>query len=383
MYSCFPRHWVLSVIVVFFFTLFFLSDHRTSTWQDVKSTLTAGGSSKCASTLASQVEILTTEYKKLLPGVTHVAVIGYPNYPNKGDAAIWAGEQELLRALGIQMVYTCADENDYDKTKLRTELEAHGGPSKTVIMFQGGGNFGDIWPRLQTNREQVARDFPDYRIRSFPQTYKFYHEKNLKVAQEAYGQHPDLQLTARDTRSYMAMQADFGKRHTVLLLPDAATMLINRVPPPPASREGILFLARTDGEGEQDHVKEQAEVEKLRELVDDHGKEMNVTTADWVTEDPKEAWTAANLDEQSWVRVNWAHDFLASYEMILSDRLHVHILSTVWGLDHVVVEQGSYAKLRTYHDTWLTGCGDRVAMTQSVQEGVDAVKAWYARGKHF
>jgi exopolysaccharide biosynthesis predicted pyruvyltransferase EpsI len=296
----------------------------------------------------------------------------------------------LLETLGIETVYACVDNNDYSKSQLREALEARGGPSKTAILFHGGGNFGDIWPDAQINRETVAMDFLDYRVRSFPQTYKFYDEdKNLGRAQQAFGRHPDLQLTARDTKSFMAMQRDFGAKHQISLLPDAATMLATR--PLPHGREvkdgyDVLFLARTDHEGSQDHGHEKGVIDELRHFgYGDHNQHSstNVTVADWITVDPDGIEQAANFDQQARMRVDWTFEYLQQYALVLSDRLHVHILSTVWGLDHVTVEEGSYAKLRTYHDTWLLGCGDRVAMTQSMQEAVEAAKGWYRNGGSF
>ncbi|KAK4943721.1 hypothetical protein LTR10_016818 [Elasticomyces elasticus] len=348
----------------------------------------AGGT--CDATLSSQADMLIREYSALLPGVTHVALIGYPMSSNKGDSAIWIGEKVLLEALGIETVYACVDNHDYNKDQLREALEAHGGPSKTAILLHGGGNFGDLWPGAQDNRESVAMDFLDYRIRSFPQTYKFHDvKKKLPKAQQAYGQHPDLQLTARDSKSFMAMQKDFGSKHMVSLLPDAATMLVTR--PLPHAREvkdgyDVLFLARTDHEGGQDHGHQKGAIDDLRSFDngdDSQHSSTNVTVADWVNVDPEGIRNAVDYDQHAQMRVDWTFEYLQQYALILSDRLHVHILSTVWGFDHVAVEEGSYAKIRTYHDTWLLGCGDRVAMTQNMQEAVDAAKGWYKNGKSF
>jgi len=321
----------------------------------------------------------------MLLGVEYVAMIGYPNHSNKGDSAIWVGELILLEDLGIQSVYASANSNDYDKTKLREILEAHGGPENTAIMFHGGGNFGDIWPGPQRDRETVAADFPDYRIRSFPQTYRFYNQDQLERAQKAFSQHPDLQLTARDTKSYMSLQKDFGQNHKVSLLPDAATMLTTRpISGGRSPKEGILFLARYDKEGEQDHYKDKAIIEELRHISDQDGNilDIDVTLQDWIKLDP-EGLRGASYNDQAWLRVNWTYNFLNQYELVMSDRLHVHILSTVWGIDHITVEEGSYGKLRSYHETWLSGCGSIVAMTQSVREGVDSAKAWYRNGRSF
>ncbi|KIW17054.1 hypothetical protein PV08_04245 [Exophiala spinifera] len=384
------RQWLLTLLIVFSFAVVYLSHSGSSaihsSIHSVVSSIKGSHNGKCQSTLESHVALLVQEYSRMLPGVTHVAMIGYPNHSNKGDSAIWTGEKVLLEQLGIETVYACVTNRDYREADMREALESHGGPEKAAILFHGGGNFGDIWPAPQINREQVAEDFPDYRIRSFPQTYKFYDDKALARAQQAFSKHPDLQLTARDTKSFMAMQNDFGSKHEVSLLPDLATMLITK--PVPERRVNsiydMLFLARTDHEGAQDHRKEKDVIAELQLVEDEDGSthETNVTVADWIKMDPT-GLKGATFDEQAQRRVDWTYKYLSENGLIISDRLHVHILSTVWGLDHVAVEEGTYAKLRTYHDTWLLGCGDRVAMTQSVREAVDAAKAWYKRGRKF
>lgn len=306
---------------------------------------------------------------------------------NKGDSAIWAGQNVLLEALNIKTCYVLAQNvRDFNATVLREKLVEHGGPSKTAILFVGGGNFGDLWYRVQQQRESVAEKFPDYRIRSFPQTYKYNDAQKLKHTQEVYGKHPDLQLTVRDTRSYMDLQRDFGAKHKILLLPDAATMLIGSPPDRPAKKSGLdyMFLARTDKEGAQNHWEEKKTIDELQHSINEEGKEITtkIEITDWIDKDPV-GLDKVDDDGKALLRVEWAWDFLNQGALILSDRLHVHILSTLWGIDHVVIEEGKYAKLKTYHDTWLLKCENRVAMSQSVREGVDAAKAWYHRGGSF
>ncbi|KIW54400.1 hypothetical protein PV05_06760 [Exophiala xenobiotica] len=381
------RHWLISICVIFVTAVLFLSHSApTSLRQSVTGGFYSDGDA-CSDTLASHVELLQREYSKLLEGVTHVARIGFPDHGNKGDSAIWVAEEVLLESLGIQTVALTVDNGFYDKSEIRKALEAHGGPEKTAIMFVGGGSFGDLYHMIQTNRENIAKDFPDYRIRSFPQSYKFKDEKNLLQAQEAYGQHPDLQLAARDVKSYMKMQTDFGKKHKILLLPDIATMLVARPVParvPKGDGLNILFLGRVDHEGSQDHYKDKALFEELRQLTDGDGKQVSVdiTMMDWLDSEPA-GLQDATYEAKARLRLDWTYDFLSSYDLVISDRLHVHILSTVWNIDHITVEEGSYAKLRSYHETWLSGCGNRVSMAQSVREAVDAAKDWYQRGRSF
>lgn len=306
---------------------------------------------------------------------------------NKGDSAIWSGQSILLEAIQVAKVYIARGKGDYNATLMREILEEHGGPDKTAIIFHGGGNFGDIWHREQQMREIVVKTFHDYRIRSFPQTYKFYDQNRLAKAQDIYGRHPDLQLAARDSRSFIDLQNDFGGKNKVILVPDAATMLMENRPKGGGnkmSNSDFVFLARTDKEGAQNHWEESKTIEELQHVRNKNGEEVKakLEIMDWLGHNPP-GLKEADWDGQAWLKVNWAYDFLNQGAFILSDRLHVHILSTLWGIDHVVIEDGEYAKVRTYHDTWLLQCEKPGSMAKSVREGVDVAKAWYKRGGSF
>lgn len=60
---------------------------------------------KCVESINIQEKILIDTYTRILKGVTKVAVLGFPNHYNRGDAAIWVGERVLLRKIGIDVVY--------------------------------------------------------------------------------------------------------------------------------------------------------------------------------------------------------------------------------------------------------------------------------------
>ena len=77
----FSKHWLISVCLVFLTAFFFFTSSGSSkirqTVETVKGTVSSH-SDTCSSALASQVELLKSEYSKLLNGVTHVAMIGFP-----------------------------------------------------------------------------------------------------------------------------------------------------------------------------------------------------------------------------------------------------------------------------------------------------------------
>lgn len=62
-------------------------------------------------------------------------LLDVPYYTNIGDTLIWEGTRELLKTLPYKCLYTASVET-YKYRPL---------PKDTVILLQGGGNFGDLW----------------------------------------------------------------------------------------------------------------------------------------------------------------------------------------------------------------------------------------------
>ncbi|ORY78521.1 polysaccharide pyruvyl transferase-domain-containing protein [Protomyces lactucae-debilis] len=329
----------------------------------------------CTIALQGQVDLLVNHYSTLLAGVTHVALLSFPVHPNLGDSAIWAGEKRLLHQLGIKVVYEPVCFPNYKDTYNAEEMRAILEPYRkhAVILLHGGGNFGDLYLE-HVQREQLIRDFPDYPIRSFPQTIFFQDQDKLKQAIEVCGQHKDLQLAARDAQSLAEMRKHFGK-HKSVLLPDMATMLVTE--PPPASRNAskvtYLVHARQDYEGGQVHSSENE-----RQLIETQLLRDGATFKfdDWLATDPVQALDVSK-DTKAEIRLGLAWKFLTQGDVAITDRLHAHILSTLWNLPHVALETGEYKKLERYHTAWLTACSlptRKSTLVHSMEEALIAAK---------
>lgn len=174
----------------------------------------------------------------LAPGGSY-ALLGYPRARNVGDYLIWLGTLELLRQHGHSPVYTC-DRTTYSATELAIRL----GPGGTVLLA-GGGSLGDLWPAEQRFREQVVKDFPGVRIVVLPQSMHFGTAANLERAVAVFTRHPDLTLFLRDEASLEAARASFGTR--TALCPDMAFGL-PPIAPTGGQARGVLWLGRGDHE---------------------------------------------------------------------------------------------------------------------------------------
>jgi len=287
----------------------------------------------------------------LLQGYRTCALVDFPNHPNVGDSAIWLGQETFLRASGLRVVYRC-DFASYSMRRLAARLP------QGLILLCGGGNFGDLWPQHQRFRETVVQDFPRHRIIQLPQSLCFTDSRNLQRARTILDQHPNLTLAWRDLQSLEISRKEF--RAPSILCPDMALALgpLHR-PTAPSAR--IVWLARTDLESKYDRFPILA-----------HGVEQ----VDWLTDTPNRAvrldhlyrcllarypnrlrflWGAVAFNYQELARARLARGLrvLARGKVVITDRLHGHILSLLLGLPNVALDN-SYGKMRAFHATWTT-----------------------------
>ncbi len=299
--------------------------------------------------------------RPLIAGHRRVALIGFPNHGNVGDSAIWLGELELLRALEVDLVYV-SDTDAYDEAALRRRI------GDGVILFHGGGNLGDLWPRHQPLREAVVSAFGTNAVVLLPQSIHFRDPANAERASAVFGRHERLAVTVRDETSLRIGSELFGADRTTLC-PDSAV----RAPVPSSSSRAvhdIVFLARRDHE-----VAHPPDAMPLQD----------VHVTDWVTDLP---WTqeflqlkgAAQTHEereaayrrQAEAVVRSGLDVLAGGRVILTDRLHAHLLCLLMQLPHVLLDN-SYGKVRSYYEAW-TAPSDLVRWADDVDEGLRSAR---------
>jgi len=152
-----------------------------------------------------QQEALLSAFEASLAGHQHVALLGYPDHENKGDAAIWLGEKILLAALGKVTVFE-ATWKRYKEENLRSALEGY---PNLVILLHGGGNFGDLYMWELKPRFAIVESFPDVPIRFFPQSIHFDSDTNAGLVGSMLAAHNDVQLFVRDEPSKLFAQQRF------------------------------------------------------------------------------------------------------------------------------------------------------------------------------
>lgn len=294
------------------------------------------------------------EFKDLPDCGEEYIILDYPNYSNIGDSAIYLGELEALKVIFRKNPKLVAEISDICIS--RVDSCSWKGP----IFLQGGGNFGDLWPWHQQFREDVIRRFPGRKIIQLPQSIHFKSQENLEKAARVIDAHPDFVLMVRDRPSFDLAKTAF--KCDVRLVPDMAFMMGPVQPTAPEC--DILCLIRTDQESRLGSGQIAASGAASRQVVD------------WPEETDRrslferlprvvrrqipprfQGYRPASVDAYEWLarqRVARGFEILSRGKVVLTDRLHAHILSLLLGKPHVVLDN-SYGKISNFIAAWTQG----------------------------
>jgi len=295
------------------------------------------------------------------------ALVDFPNHSNSGDSAIWLGETTWLRKNENEIVYLC-DLNTYSRERLAAEI------GNGIILLHGGGNLGDLWTDHQQFREQVIRDFPNNKIIQLPQSIFFHDNANLERCRQIFNNHSDLTLLCRDYQSLEFARKEFTAQS--FLCPDMAFTL-GRIERPCNPETEIVWLARTDKES----------LEKLEPI-----SELGIERTDWLDEPPTSVLSEnqhltnqINLYPHEWKSTKKAlyhtYDSLAHQRLlrgcrilskgkvVISNRLHAHILCLLMEIPHVLLNN-NYGKIKNFYDTWTKDC-EITKWANSAEDAVD------------
>jgi len=311
----------------------------------------------------------------LLPRGSRCALLDFPNYANVGDNAIWLGELAYLRRAGVEIVYR-SDQVAYSREQLAARI------GDGTILLSGGGNFGDLWPAHQWFREEVVSAFPDRKIVQLPQTIHFTERSSLERARAVFERHPNVTILVRDERS---REVELGA--AVVLCPDMAFALGPLERPLPADRE-ILWLLRSDRESAI-----HSDAEKM-DWPDDEVRggpkpPLSMSAARWLQEalSPEVARRRAGYRPLAAVNDWLARARLARGlrtvsrgHVVVTDRLHGHILSLLLGIPHVLLDS-RHGKLRHFYETWTEG-NELAHWADSTDEALDLARDGHVPGTY-
>ena len=304
------------------------------------------GVARKAAVIAAARDRLLAALRPLVAEAPAVALLDFPAHGNVGDSAIWLGALAALRAAGAPTpAYTC-DAGNYNRVALARAV------GTGTIFFTGGGSFGDLWEKHLRFRESVVADFPDNPIVQLPESVCFLRPESLARSRSVFNAHRHVTLMARDTASLAIFRDAFSAPSH--LAPDLAFML-GALERPALPVRDVLWLKRDDKE-------------------DLWAGMVEVETVDWVQEpqtrlirwsrrlrqaaDDRPALRPLDRGLQplgypflAAQRLARGVALLSSARVVVTDRLHAHILALLLGIPHVVLDN-SYGKLHNFIAAW-------------------------------
>jgi pyruvyl transferase EpsO len=273
-----------------------------------------------------------------------LALVDFPDHSNVGDSAIWLGEMAYLRERARLPAYYSAIADFEDQ-------ECGNAIGNGPILIHGGGNLGTLWPKHEAFRLHLLRRHRGRPIIQMPQSIHYANPESAAEMAAAIKRHGKFTLLVRDARSLAFAREHFDCR--IELCPDAALMLGRQVRG--VARHPIFALLRTDHE---------------RADRDEEPLPPGAVADDWLEEDPAQkrylrlslklhrlflrdpmAMRALRQRRLAEWRFRRGLTMLSQGEVVVTDRLHAHILSVLLDIPHVLLDN-SYGKVSGFADQW-------------------------------
>lgn len=273
-------------------------------------------------------------------------LLDVPYYFNVGDTLIWQGALDFLSSLP----YKCKGFRPFNHFDIPKDIK-----DDDIIIFNGGGNFGDLWSEPHDYKMQVVKRYPNSKIIFLPQTVFWNKKENMLKCANSLKKSPNITICARDKHSYDILSANFSNK--ILLIPDMAFCIdMNKWHIPEAKYEDLLLM-RNDRE-----LKESESLEIIK-------TQTGINITDWkpFTEESWQKkwlrrtrkympliyhWYAKNIFRPYMIKSGIK--LIGQYKRIYSTRLHAIILSILLGRESDMYWfDNSYGKNKNFYDTWL------------------------------
>ncbi|GMH34156.1 hypothetical protein BSKO_01990 [Bryopsis sp. KO-2023] len=279
------------------------------------------------------------DYEPLFKGRSKIALVDVALHENLGDDILWRGPIKLAADFGQSIDYICVN------SQRSWKGAAKNFPSCTVektvqvvkdgglVMFHGGGNWGDLYRFVQTKRLAflvkltAALKDRNVKVLSLPQSihYKAGSQHLAKDDAVLNSLPPNyFTLFLRQQDSY-----EIAKRHyktiDAKLSPDIA-FILGPTRPIGQPQYDILVLVRQDGEI-------RPEDKKIGGIVAQKAKAANVThrIQDWWYKPHPGEFSIATVGAFSEVRTAEAIKIISQGKIVITNRLHATIVATLLG----------------------------------------------------
>jgi exopolysaccharide biosynthesis predicted pyruvyltransferase EpsI len=272
-----------------------------------------------------------------------VVLLDFPNHGNIGDSLIWLGTLEYLKSRQIRIVHA-ADYGTYSSADVERHVE-----KGAMVLFHGGGNFGDLWPMYHSGRLRLVEELPRARVLVLPQTVYYDDERKLEADAQIFRSAADFHLLVRDNESLSAARRCDPN---AAACPDMAHFL---TPPVVEATKDVAYLLRLD--------KEQVDNGPLPEGAFDWpgdaerpryvgAVQMFIRKQHVLPDSLRDTWTPALFGELAKERLRCGAPLIGAARVIVTDRLHAVLLGLMMGRV-VVCLDNFYGKIRRYSAAWF------------------------------
>lgn len=307
----------------------------------------------------------------LIKGQKSIALFDFPNHSNVGDSAIWLGTIDYLKEnFSTIPIVWMSDKISINENSLPLFDKS------TVLIIHGGGNFGDLWKEHQDHRELIIENYPNNRIIQLPQSIHFQSASNFEKTKHVVSKHQDLYLLVRDLKSLEIAKKFLNVK--AFLCPDMA-FYIKNIPIHRIPVHNIVSLIRTDKES----------------VISGGHRGYEIPSFDWLDEP---ATVAVRIDlflaqhpsiqknspviyhairklvykQLAEERFKRGCNLLMQGKVVITDRLHAHIMCTLLGIPSVVLDN-SYGKIKNILETWEVD-SEKTYQTKSFDTAVALAK---------
>lgn len=266
-----------------------------------------------------------------------IVFISTPTHGNLGDQAIVFSQYRFFETMGLGKRIVEIHRYCYERWKEKfSKMIAY----TDVIVIDGGGNMGSLWPEEEHKMQDIAKRFSHNPVFVFPQTASYANDEvgqqELVCSRKAYEKNKNFFVFARDKATLNTMR-DHMPEVRCMYTPDMV-MFIDEAHTC-QQREGILLCLRKDTE----RVLTIDQFETLKRRLNESG--LNVTESSTVITDAVWKFQRKKVLQKKW------NEF-SSVQLVVTDRLHGMVFSAITGTPCIALDNISHKVYGAYQ--WLS-----------------------------
>ena len=231
-----------------------------------------------------------------------------------------------------------------------------------IIVIDGGGNIGTLWPEEENKMRDIISRFPDNPIYIFPQTAFFskdiFGEDELEKTIKIYGTHKNLTIFARDIDSYQLLKENL-KHNVIAYTPDIVTY-VNNVDNN-LNRHDIILCMREDLEKNISDT----DIRKVKRYLQDNKLEFKEIST--------KRKQGVDSSERKKVVIDKWNEF-SEVKLVITDRLHGMIFAAITGTPCLALDNISHKVKNGY--SWFKNL-QYIYLCENVDELISLIKQYY------